>query len=54
MAGPSNNSAEQSRVFLSYARSDGETFATGLRTRLEAEHVSLWQDRIKMDGGHDW
>ena len=42
------------RVFLSYARSDGERFATGLRQRLEAEHIPLWQDRVGMEGGRDW
>ncbi len=29
------------RVFLSYARSDGEQFAAGLRQRLEAEHIPV-------------
>jgi WD40 repeat protein len=42
------------RVFLSYARSDGERFATELQQRLEAEHISLWQDRVGMEGGRDW
>src|SRR5260370_3518514 len=42
------------RVFLSYARSDGEHFATELRQRLEAEHIPLWQDRIGLKGGKDW
>ena len=42
------------RVFISYARSDGEQFATELRQRLETEHIPLWQDRIGMEGGKDW
>ena len=44
------------RVFISYARSDGEPFATGLRARLEAEEpeITLWQDRARMEGGKDW
>jgi WD40 repeat protein len=42
------------RVFLSYARSDGEQFATQLRQRLEAEHIPLWQDRVGLEGGKDW
>src|SRR5437588_4742374 len=42
------------RVFLSYARSDGEPFATQLRQRLEAEQIPLWQDRVGMEGGKDW
>ena len=46
----------QPRVFISYARSDGETFATALRARLEAEEpeITLWQDRARMEGGKDW
>src|SRR2546421_270403 len=42
------------RVFLSYARADGEPFATQLRQRLEAEHIPLWQDRVGLEGGKDW
>jgi len=42
------------RVFLSYARSDGEQFATELRQRLESEHIPLWQDHIGLEGGKDW
>jgi WD40 repeat protein len=42
------------RVFLSYARSDGEAFARGLRERLLAEGVPLWRDREGMEGGRDW
>src|SRR5438445_6214825 len=42
------------RVFLSYAHTDGEPFATQLRQRLEAEHIPLWQDRVGMEGGRDW
>ena len=46
--------AESPRVFISYARSDGEPFATDLRQRLLAEHIPLWQDRVGMEGGKDW
>jgi WD40 repeat protein len=46
--------AESPRVFISYARSDGELFAVELRQRLEAEHIPLWQDRVGMEGGMDW
>jgi len=42
------------RVFISYARSDGEEFARELRKRLEAENIPLWQDRVGMEGGRDW
>jgi hypothetical protein len=44
------------RVFLSYARKDGEEFATNLRKGLE-EHepeLTLWQDRAQMEGGIGW
>src|SRR6266699_3074547 len=50
----SANAGVAPRVFLSYARSDGEQFATQLRQRLEAEHIPLWQDRVGMEGGRDW
>ncbi len=41
------------RVFISYARSDGQTFANDLRQRLEAAGIPLWQDRVGMEGGRD-
>src|SRR2546421_3267688 len=50
----STNPSLAPRVFLSYARSDGEQFAAQLRIRLEAEHIPLWQDRVGMEGGRDW
>ena len=50
----SANAGIAPRVFLSYARSDGEQFAAQLRQRLEAEHIPLWQDRVGMEGGRDW
>ena len=44
------------RVFLSYARKDGEEFAANLRKRLEDQEpeISLWQDRTEMEGGVGW
>jgi hypothetical protein len=44
------------RVFISYARKDGEVFATALRERLEREEpeITLWQDRARMEGGVGW
>jgi WD40 repeat protein len=44
------------RAFLSYARTDGEAFTSALRVRLEAEqpHITLWQDRARMEGGVGW
>ncbi len=50
----SSNTGRAPRVFISYARSDGEQFAAQLRQRLEAEHIPLWQDRVGMEGGRDW
>jgi WD40 repeat protein len=46
----------KSSVFLSYARKDGEEFATGLRKRLQTQEpeISLWQDRAEMEGGVGW
>jgi len=44
------------RVFLSYARNDGEEFALKLRERLEHEQpeLTLWQDRTNLEGGVGW
>jgi WD40 repeat protein len=44
------------RVFISYARRDGEVFATNLRRRLEREQpeLTIWQDRSQMEGGVGW
>jgi NB-ARC domain/TIR domain/WD domain, G-beta repeat len=50
----SANAGRAPRVFISYARSDGERFAAQLRKRLEAERIPLWQDRVGMEGGRDW
>src|SRR5438034_2494419 len=50
----SGDTKREPRVFLSYARADGERFATELRQRLEAEHIPLWQDRVGLEGGRDW
>ncbi|MCB0173006.1 MAG: TIR domain-containing protein, partial [Anaerolineae bacterium] len=43
-----------SRVFISYARKDAEDLARELTSRLEAEGIPVWQDRVKMEGGRDW
>lgn len=44
------------RVFISYARSDGEALAAALRTRLQREQpgLALWQDRADLEGGTGW
>ena len=43
-------------VFLSYARKDGQDFATRLRERLqrEASDILIKQDRIFLEGGIGW
>lgn len=54
-----NASAEESpfqartSVLISYARSDGETFAAALVERMTREHpdIHLWRDRVSMEGG---
>jgi hypothetical protein len=45
---------EHPRIFISYARRDGEEFARRLRERLIEAGFSLWQDRTSMEGGKDW
>ena len=49
-------SSGKPRVFLSYARKDGEEFATNLRKRLKEKEpeITLWQDRAEMEGGIGW
>src|ERR1035441_2511470 len=48
--------SEPSRIFISYARSDGSDYAAWLRKRLEKEHpeIKLWQDVISERAGKDW
>ena len=57
MTNPSHDPLQKwPRVFISYAREDGEAFATNLRKRLEREEpeITLWQDRAEMKGGVGW
>ncbi len=43
------------RLFVSYARSDGKTFADDLCHRLIDEyHFQVWQDIVELEGGKDW
>ncbi len=42
------------RVFISYARSDGEQIADELRETLGKHNIPIWQDRVNMEGGRDW
>jgi TIR domain len=48
--------SETPRVFLSYARKDGEEYARDLRIKLQTKHpeINLWQDRAEMEGGVGW
>ncbi len=39
------------KIFISYARSDGEVFAISLRKRLEGEGLTVWQDRTSIEAG---
>jgi hypothetical protein len=50
----SSETTVEPRVFISYARSDGEQFATALRRALQRQNIPLWQDRVAMEGGRDW
>ena len=48
------SAAQAPRVFISYARSDGEIIATKLRQQLIRSGIPIWQDRVGMEGGRDW
>ena len=48
------NDTAPKRIFISYSRKDGAGFAATLRKDLEAEHFSVWQDLIALEGGRDW
>jgi hypothetical protein len=52
--GVGETSVQPPRVFISYARSDGEDLARELQQRLEREGIPVWQDRAKMQAGRDW
>jgi hypothetical protein len=44
------------RIFISYARADGETAARDIYRRLQAEapDLSAWLDRFDLEGGVGW
>ncbi len=44
----------QPRIFLSYARKDGEEFARELRGKIESHGLSVWQDRKEIEGTKKW
>lgn len=48
--------ASKSGLFISYARRDGEAFASALRARLTqaAPDLRVWQDRPEIEGGIGW
>ncbi|NER79747.1 MAG: toll/interleukin-1 receptor domain-containing protein [Leptolyngbya sp. SIO1D8] len=41
-------------IFLSYARADGQTAATRLRSELERAGFQVWRDIEDMQGGQAW
>lgn len=42
------------RVFISYARKDGEAFAADLVQRIEEAEIPVWRDRDGLRGGEGW
>ncbi len=42
------------RVFISYARKDGEDFAADLVRRIEQAEIPVWRDRDGLRGGEGW
>ena len=55
MIGTMSASSSPPRIFISYARSDGEDFAGNLRRHLIEEHgFAVWQDRTEMQVGEAW
>lgn len=44
----------QPRIFISYARKDGENIARDLSQKLEGHGLSVWQDRAEMEGLKKW
>jgi len=54
MAGNLNHPGKAPRVFISYARADGEAYTRNLSTRLEKAGIPCWMDRLGMEGGKDW
>ncbi len=50
----SANAGREPRVFISYARADGEAYATKLCACLEKAGIPCWIDRSGMEGGKDW
>ena len=42
------------KIFLSYARADGKTAATRLRSELERAGFEVWRDIEDMQGGQAW
>src|ERR1700729_4112228 len=47
--------AVHGRTFISYSRKDDSAaFAHRLRSWLEQEDLSVWQDIVALEGGRDW
>ena len=47
---------QQKKIFISYARIDGEKAAQALHDRLTRElpEKEIWMDRFDMQGGEQW
>jgi hypothetical protein len=54
VAGGSASDRLLSRIFISYARRDGATFAADLHKKLVERRLSVWQDIASLEGGRDW
>src|SRR5262245_54463298 len=42
------------RIFISYARTDGEALALRIQGLLEERGLGAWMDHSGLDGGEDW
>ncbi|MBI5931918.1 MAG: TIR domain-containing protein [Chloroflexi bacterium] len=52
----STASPDKTRIFISYARADGEPFAIQLRDQLQIvlPDSAIWLDHFELHGGEDW
>ena len=41
------------RIFVSYSRKDGAAFAANLRRKPLKKDLSVWQNRVALEGGRD-
>jgi superfamily II helicase len=50
----SEKAYKANRIFISYARSDGEAMALRIQQMLEKHGLKAWMDHSGLDGGEDW